>query len=58
MLESHKNKHLWPKIDYLPHKNILVRVYQNQKSKDLMSNLKEYLKSWYYIKWNDFALIL
>lgn len=29
MFESHKNPQLWRKIDYLTHKNIVMRVYKN-----------------------------
>jgi hypothetical protein len=43
MFESHKNPQLWRKIDYLPHRNIVVRVYKNSNRKDPKSNLQYYL---------------
>lgn len=43
MFESHKHPQLWKKIEYITHKNMVVRVYRNQNRKDTMSNLSYYL---------------
>jgi hypothetical protein len=43
MFQSHKHHYLWNKIDYLPHKNIVIRVYKNPHRKDTKSNLSYYL---------------
>jgi hypothetical protein len=42
MFQSHKHLDLWNKIDYLPHKNIVIRVYKNPHRKDYKSNLCYY----------------
>lgn len=42
MFQSHKHLYLWNKIDYLPHKNIVIRVYKNPHRKDAKSNLAYY----------------
>lgn len=43
MFQSHKHHYLWKKIDYLPHKNIVIRVYKNPHRKDTKANLSYYL---------------
>jgi hypothetical protein len=43
LYESHKHPNLWKKIDYLPHKNMVVRSYKNPNRKDdKWANVKEY----------------
>ena len=42
MFSSHLHPDLWKKIDYLPHKNIVIRVYKNANQKDWKSNLAYY----------------
>lgn len=45
MFASHKNPHLWPKIEYIIHRNMLSRVYKNPNKKDIQSNIQAYLNS-------------
>ena len=42
MFQSHRHLYLWNKIDYLPHKNIVFRVYKNPHQKDIKYNLGYY----------------
>ena len=44
MFKAHKHLHLWQKIDYYPHKNIVMRAYKNQNRKDWKTNLPYYWK--------------
>lgn len=43
MFESHKHPHLWKKIDYIIHRNMVTRVYKNPNRKDILSNISEYI---------------
>jgi len=45
LFESHKHPGLWKKIDYIVHRNMLIRVYNNPNRKDYQSNLQAYLNS-------------
>jgi hypothetical protein len=45
LFESHNNPHLWKKIEYIVHRNMLTRVYKNPNSKDFKSNLQAYWNS-------------
>ena len=49
MFNSHKHIHLWPKVEYYPNKNIVMRAYLNKNRKDWKSNLGYYLS--YRAEW-------
>ena len=65
MFNSHKHIHLWPKVEYYPNKNIVMRAYLNKNRKDWKSNLCYYLSYraewlwlwlliWWYVWWSGF----